>query len=88
MGGFLGAILTGLFAQKALGASVDGVFAGNVGVMWVQVLGAAAAMAYSAVVTVGLLWALKLTVGLRVERDDEREGLDVTAHGESAYELD
>jgi len=89
VGGFLGAILTGIFAQKVLGASVDGVIVTRTfGVLGVQILGAVAAMTYSAVVTVGLLFLLKRTVGLRPERDDEREGLDVTAHGESAYELD
>jgi Amt family ammonium transporter len=88
IGGALGAVLTGVLATKALtpdgqGGLVDG----NVARMTTQLLGVAVAAAWSAGVTWGLLKALQLTVGLRVGKDEEREGLDAVLHGETGYAL-
>lgn len=87
VGGLLGALLTGVFAQKALNpAGQDGLLvAGNFHQLGVQALGALAAAAYAAVVSAIILFALRATLGLRVDEPNEREGLDTTQHGEEAY---
>jgi Amt family ammonium transporter len=81
VGGAWGAIATGIFAS--VGAT--GLIGGNFHQLWVQVIGVAAAAAYAVIVTLILLFILKQTMGLRVEKDDERMGLDQTAHSESGY---
>jgi len=83
----LGALLTGVFAQKALNAGgQDGLLAsGSFHQLGVQALGAAVAAAYAAAVTALLLFVLSKTIGLRVDEPSEREGLDTTQHGEEAY---
>jgi Amt family ammonium transporter len=87
IGGALGAVLTGVFAKKVFGAPVDGVVTGNVSALWPQLVGVGAAALYSAVVSFAILKAVDLLIGLRVDKDEEREGLDVVSHGESGYEL-
>jgi Amt family ammonium transporter len=88
-GGTLGALMTGLFAQKAVNAAgADGLFFGNASLFGAQVVAVAATWVYSAAVTYGLLTILDLTMGLRVNAEQEDEGLDVAEHGESAYALD
>ena len=87
VGGLLGALLTGVFADKRLNAAgADGLFyGGGVRPILIQALACAAAAAYAAVVTFVLLKILDRTMGLRVAQSDEREGLDTTQHGEDAY---
>ncbi|MDB4971004.1 MAG: Ammonium transporter [Myxococcales bacterium] len=88
VGGALGALLTGVFASKAFNAAgADGLLLGGTGVMATQIIGVGAAAAYSAVVSFVLLKLIDVTIGLRVTKDDEREGLDVVLHGESGYDL-
>jgi Amt family ammonium transporter len=88
VGGLLGALLTGVFAQKALNeAGRDGVIAGNPGQMLPQLAGIVAVGVYAAVVTLLLLKAVDWIVGLRVPVSEEREGLDATEHGETGYAL-
>jgi Amt family ammonium transporter len=92
VGGALGALLTGLFAAKAWGAPVDGIVSGGISiahlhVLGVQALGLFAAAGWAAFASIGLLKLVDALVGLRVSRDEEREGLDPVLHGESAYEL-
>jgi Amt family ammonium transporter len=88
-GGTLGALLTGLFAQKAVNAAgADGLLFGNAALFGTQVVAVLATWVYSAVVTFVLLKVLDLTMGLRVNPEQEDEGLDVAEHGESAYALD
>jgi len=86
VGGILGALLTGILAQKALNAAGnDGLLFGNpMQLVW-QIAGILAAGAYSAVVTYIILKVVHKLVGLRVTVDEEREGLDHTLHGESGY---
>lgn len=74
VGGFLGAILTGVFAVKSIGG-VDGD-------VIVQTTGALATAVYCAIVTYALLKLLDAIMGLRVSEEEEREGLDVSLHGE------
>ncbi|MFL5320009.1 MAG: ammonium transporter, partial [Myxococcaceae bacterium] len=86
VGGALGALLVGVFAQKALNpAGADGLLAGDPSLLWKQAVGLAAAGAYTAVMTVLILFVINKTVGLRVTEDEEREGLDATQHGEAGY---
>ena len=86
IGGILGALLTGVFAQKALNeAGQDGLLMGRPEQLWYQFIGVAAVAAYSALLTWILLRVTDKLIGLRVERDDEREGLDMTQHGEAGY---
>ena len=87
VGGALGALLTGVFAAKAWGAPADGAIHGGFGVLGVQALGLAAAVAWAVVVSFLLLKIVDATVGLRVVKDEEREGLDSVLHGESGYEM-
>jgi Amt family ammonium transporter len=86
VGGLAGALLTGVFAQKALNeAGADGALFGNVKQLGVQALACAASGIYAAVVTFGILKLIGATIGLRVADHDEREGLDTSQHGEEAY---
>ncbi len=86
VGGLAGALLTGVFAQKALNdAGADGALFGNARQLGVQALACAATGAYAAVVTYGILKGVDATIGLRVPEVEEREGLDATQHGEEAY---
>jgi Amt family ammonium transporter len=86
VGGMLGALLVGVFSSKALNsAGADGLLAGDPSLLWKQAVGLLAAGAYAVVMTLGILWLVERTFGLRVSEDDEREGLDATQHGEAAY---
>jgi Amt family ammonium transporter len=86
IGGLLGALLTGILAQKALNpGGNDGLLFGNpMQLVW-QIVGVVAAGAYSAILTWLILKLVHKLVGLRVTTDEEREGLDTTLHGESGY---
>jgi Amt family ammonium transporter len=86
VGGLTGALLTGVFAQKALNeAGADGLLAGNPKQLLVQLLACGATAAYAAGVTWVLLKVIDKWVGLRVTASDEREGLDTSQHGEEGY---
>jgi Amt family ammonium transporter len=83
VGGAWGAIATGIFAT--VGAT--GLIGGNLHQLWVQLIGVLAAGAYAVVVTLVLLFVLGKTMGLRVEKDDERMGLDQSSHSETGYNI-
>ncbi len=85
LGGTVGALLTGVFAQKALNGVADGLFFGNPGQLAIQATAVAAAIVYSGVVSFLLLKAIALVVPLRTEASDEDAGLDLMQHGEEAY---
>ncbi len=86
VGGILGALLTGVFAQKSLNAGgADGLLAGNAAQLWKQFVGVAVVGAYAAAITYVLLKVLDRVMGLRAAKDDELEGLDSSQHGESGY---
>jgi Amt family ammonium transporter len=87
VGGALGALLTGVFAAKLWGAPADGLVRGGLGVFATQALGLGATVVYAVVVCFALLKLVDVTVGLRVAKDEEREGLDAVLHGESGYEM-
>jgi len=88
IGGAAGALLTGVFASTAFNeGGADGLLAGNAELVVHQAIGIAAAGAYAAVVTFVLLKVIDAVIGLRVDTDEEREGLDSVLHGESGYTL-
>jgi len=86
IGGMLGAVLTGVFAEKAINyAGADGLLAGNAQLVFSQFIAVAAVIAYAAVGTAVILKIVDLAVGLRVRKEEEILGLDLTQHGEEAY---
>jgi Amt family ammonium transporter len=88
VGGILGALATGIFATKSVNpAAADGLLAGNPALLATQAIAVLAVAVYSAVVTWGILKLLDVTVGLRVAPEEERQGLDVSLHGEPAYQM-
>jgi Amt family ammonium transporter len=92
-GGTLGAILTGLFARSAinpiLGAGkATGFLEGNHGQVVNQLIGVAIAWTLSIVGTLLILFVVDKLIGLRVSEEDEREGLDLSQHGEEGYDWD
>ncbi len=87
IGGIIGAILTGVFADASLGGAglADGVtIAAQVGK---QFVGVGATLAYTAVVSLVLLKIVDAIVGLRVTEEQETEGLDLALHDERGYNL-
>jgi Amt family ammonium transporter len=82
LGGIAGALLTGVFAVEAIGGTA-GALEGNVGQIATQAWGIVATIAWSAVASFVLLKVIDLVLGLRVDEDGEREGLDIHPHGES-----
>ena len=84
--GVVGMSLTGVLASRAVNpAGVDGLLAGNVGFFGVQVLAVFVVALFSAAVTYGILLLVDRVVGLRVTREEERAGLDISQHNERAY---
>jgi ammonium transporter, Amt family len=87
IGGITGALLTGVFAfgpLSATDASPDGT-SGSLTQLWIQCQGVAATLIYSGVGTLVLLYITKALVGLRVNEEEEREGLDLVLHGEQVF---
>jgi len=66
-------------------AGADGLLAGNAAQMIPQIVGILATIAFSFVVSFGILKAIDATLGLRVDEDTEERGLDITEHAEAAY---
>jgi Amt family ammonium transporter len=87
VGGTWGALATGLFASKAVNAAGnDGLFFGNPGQLWVQLVSVVATLALAIIGTYVLLTIVKVVMGLRVADEEERMGLDLSQHNERAYE--
>ncbi len=85
VGGTVGALLTGVFAQKALNGVADGLLFGNPGQLVTQLVAVLAAILYSGVLSFVLLKIVGAIIPLRAERDQESMGMDLTQHGEEAY---
>jgi Amt family ammonium transporter len=96
IGGIVGALLTGVFNSPALGGpgyvadwvTVTMVTATDYSIasqVWIQAKGVLITLLWSGVVSVIAFKIVDLTIGLRVSEEDEREGLDITSHGETAY---
>jgi ammonium transporter, Amt family len=85
VGGTVGALLTGVFAEKALNGVADGVLFGNPKQFLIQGTAVLAAIVYSGVASFILLKAIGLVMPLRATSDEEANGLDIALHGEEAY---
>jgi Amt family ammonium transporter len=89
VGGLVGALLTGIFADIAINEfGADGLVAGGgLALLGKQVVGIGATLAFSFVGTLVILKVIKATVGLRVTEDEEITGLDLAQHSEVGYAL-
>jgi Amt family ammonium transporter len=85
VGGTVGALLTGVFAQKSLNGLADGALFGNPGQVAIQGAAVLAAIVYSGAASFVLLKLVSLVLPLRAESRDESTGLDISQHGEEAY---
>ena len=88
VGGTWGALATGLFASKAINEGGDnGLFFGNPGQLWTQIVAVLATYALAIVATYVILKVVDAIVGLRVSPEDEVAGLDLSQHSETAYAM-
>ena len=85
VGGTVGALLTGVFAQKALNGVADGLLFGNPRQMLIQGTAVMAAIVFSGAGSYVLLKAIGLVMPLRANAEEEAEGLDIALHSEEAY---
>ena len=86
VGGLIGTVVLGLFADSAVGGEFDGLFYGGGGeLLKDQVVAALAVIVFSGVVTFVIAKVIDVTIGLRASEDDELVGLDQSQHAESAY---
>ena len=86
IGGIVGALLTGVFANQAIGGTA-GLIEGNAAQLLWQLWGVVATILYCAAATWLLLFLIERTIGLRVDARAETIGLDISLHGQRAYEL-
>ncbi len=87
IGGTIGALLTGVFADPSVNELGKGLLYGNPGQLWTQFIAVAATLVYSGVMTFVLFMIIKAVVGIRVDVEQEVTGLDESQHGEKAYNL-
>ena len=85
VGGSVGALLTGVFAQKSLNGIADGALFGNPGQLGIQATAVAAALVYSGVMSFILIKLVGMVFPLTAGTDDQNLGMDVSQHGEEAY---
>ena len=85
LGGFTGALLTGVFAQKSVNSLGSGLIDGNAGQLGTQALAVLTAIVLSGVGTAIIIYVIKAVMGLRPSSKDEETGLDLADHGEAAY---
>ena len=84
VGGIVGAILTGVFAVEAIGGS-KGLLEGNAGQVVTQAYGIIGTVVYCAVGTFIILKVIDAIMGLRVDKETEVQGLDISLHGETVH---
>ncbi len=88
VGGIVGTLMIGLVAAPQSPAGVRGLFyGGGVDQLWRQAVAAAAVLAFSLVATTLIAYALKFTIGLRIDDEAEQGGIDEAEHAESAYDF-
>jgi len=86
IGGIVGALLTGIFAAESLGGA--GLAKSSIGMqLWAQLLSILITVVWSGVISFIILKIVDATVGLRVEEEEERMGLDISQHNERGYNL-
>ena len=84
VGGIIGAVLTGVFSAGSLGGVKGDDYAMGAQ-LWIQIEGVLITIVWSGVVSFIAYKLVDMTIGLRVDTDTERQGLDLTSHGEQAY---
>jgi Amt family ammonium transporter len=85
--GIVGAVLTGVFATTAVNAAgANGALAGNVHLLWVQLLAVGITIAFTAPMTAAVLLGINAVTALRISTADEALGIDIVEHGEEAYD--
>ncbi len=88
MCGMWGAIATGIFANPAVNEAGKGLLFGNPKQVWIQIISILGTALFSGVGTLVIVYLTRfITGGLRVERDEEIQGLDNSLHGERAFEI-
>jgi ammonium transporter, Amt family len=87
VGGTIGAILTGVFADPAINPAGKGLLYGNPAQLKIQLIAVATTIGYTGVVTAIIFFVIKAIMGIRVKPEDEIVGLDQSEHGETAYNL-
>jgi len=88
VGGLFGTLMVGLVATPLAPAAVTGLFyGGGFDQLIKQAIGAFAVLAYSAIGTAIIALAVKYTIGLRLDKEEESNGIDEAEHAETAYEL-
>ena len=88
VGGVVGTVLIGVFSTAEGAGGIDGLlYGGGAGSLVDQVLGVVVAVIYSGILTAVIALAIKFTMGLRLDEEDEVNGIDLAAHGETAYDL-
>ena len=87
VGGIWGALATGLFADPLINSAGKGLFYGNPGQMWIQFLTIITVAAYSFIMSYIIFKVIDKVMGLRVDKEAESMGLDITQHEESGYNL-
>ncbi len=85
VGGTVGALLTGVFAEKSWNGVADGLLFGNPAQLGIQAVAVGAAILYSGIVSFALFKLVSVIVPLRADSGDEGLGMDVSQHGEEAY---
>ena len=86
IGGTIGAILTGVFADPAINGA-KGLLYGNPGQLWTQLIAVGVTIVYSGFMTFLIFMVIKAIIGIRADADQEMVGLDESQHGEKAYNL-
>ena len=87
VGGIVGSVLTGVFATRCITGEggAEGALYGDWHQLWVQLVATGVSIVFALVVTTVLFFLVDKTVGIRVDKRVEEEGLDIYEHGESAY---
>jgi Amt family ammonium transporter len=88
IGGILGSIMLAVFASETLGGVGYAEGTGMASQLWAQIRGVAIVAAYSAVLTLIIGYMASMVFPMRVSEDQERDGLDISSHGERAWDLD
>lgn len=88
VGGIWGAIATGFFASKLVNPNAaDGLFFGNPGQLWAQLLAVCVTVVFAFAITSLILKMIDVIIGLRVTEEEEESGLDINQHRETGYNL-
>jgi Amt family ammonium transporter len=87
VGGMFGAVATGIFASSSIQAAYSGLLDGNPQQLLTQVIAVGATIAYAAIATLGIVKFVDVVLGIRVKAADEAAGLDLSVHGEVAYQV-